>query len=333
MRSSEVKVQAVLEDWRNTLMRIPGVTAVGRGGEHVIVYVEKVTLEVLRSIPSTLEGVKVEVRSSGKIQLLSLMQVPVLQARTDRWRPIVGGISIGHPKITAGTYSCRVFDAATGERLILSNNHVIALQWGEASVGKVGDSTLQPGPYDGGKDPADKVGELLRWVRVDLPPAENLIDAAVSRITAPEGTRDDVLDIGTFGSPITPAVGMRGRKSGRTTGTNESVVESVGATVDVRGWGTCRFVDQVIFRPAFARGGDSGSLCVDVATGRVIGLVYAGSDEVTAVCRGDHIESLLGVRFGVAPPAIPPTPGITLVQFPFVAGLLVTMTALYPPKT
>ena len=106
--------------------------------------------------------------------------------------------------------------------------------------------------------------------------------------------------MGIPGYAIDPEVGMLGIKSGRTTETNESTIESIGATLDIDGFGVARFTDQIIFRPAFAEGGDSGSICIDV-NGNVLGIVFAGSDEVTAVCRSKHIEDLLGVTFGTTP--------------------------------
>jgi hypothetical protein len=320
VNSPEQATLAVIEDWKKSILEIPGVTGIarGRGSQKIIIYVEKLSNQVLSAIPSKLDGIPVQVKTTGKIRLL--------QARTDRWRPLVGGISIGHPQITAGTYTERVADAKTGESLIMSNNHVIALNWGDKVVGKVGDSTLQPGPYDGGKDPADKVGELDRWVTVEKT-GENLVDAAVARLTAPEGTKPGAIDIYNASYSIEATPGMRGRKSGRTTGTTESTVESVGAVVDVEGWGSCRFADVIIFRPAFAQGGDSGSLVVEATSGRVIGVLFAGGDEITAVCRAANVEKLLGVKFlppaGVTPPLPTAVPALSFAAIPlFIGGLM-----------
>lgn len=320
------KVQVLLEDWKDTLLRIPGVTGVARGGNHVIVYVEHVSPEILRAIPPALQGVKVEVKSSGKIRLLSLMQIPTLQSRTGKWPPpILGGVSISCPEVTAGTLACRVLDARTGQVLGLSNNHVIlGADWGEQK-GYASNPVLQPGTYDGGTT-EDTIGYTVRGVPVRLG-AENLVDACVfsegeSGILSPE-----VLDLGVPGSAMEPVIGLQCMKSGRTTGTDQSVIESVGGTVDVAGWGTARFTDQIIFRPAFAQGGDSGSLVVDLASGRVIGIVFAGSDEVTAVCRASNVESLLGIRFGVGGRAVPSVRARVLT-YPFMVGMGLVMVGL-----
>lgn len=320
------KVQVLLEDWKDTLMRIPGVTGVARGGNHIIIYVERVSTEILRAIPLTLEGVRVEVKSSGKIQLLSLMQIPALQARTGKWPPpIPGGVSVSCPQITAGTLACRVLDARTGQVLGLSNNHVLlGADWGEQK-GYSNNPVYQPGTYDGGSD-TDIIGYTARGVPVDLSYL-NLVDACVFSELEPNILSSEVLDLGVPSSAMEPVIGLQCMKSGRTTGTNQSVIESVGGTVDVAGWGIARFTDQIIFRPSFAQGGDSGSLVVDLTSGRVIGIVFAGSDEVTAVCKASNIESLLGVTFGPAGVGVP-VAGRVGLQYPFLFGMGLVMMGM-----
>jgi len=80
-----------------------------------------------------------------------------------RWRPVPGGVSCSHYRLTgAGTVTCWVRDRASGRRLLLSCNHVIALDLPGYSVGRVGDAVLQPGVLDGGRYPRDVVARLLR---------------------------------------------------------------------------------------------------------------------------------------------------------------------------
>lgn len=64
-------------------------------------------------------------------------------ARTDKWRPAPGGVSIGHQSITAGTLGVLVEDEE-GPIQILSNNHVLA----DSNRGSPGDYIHQPGRYD-----------------------------------------------------------------------------------------------------------------------------------------------------------------------------------------
>jgi len=107
-------------------------------------------------IPQMIDGVKTDVIQVGDIR--------ALQARTDRWRPAPGGVSLGHFQITAGTLGCVVKDYNTGERLILSNNHVLA----DCNHASIGDPILQPGPVDGGNVNTDTIALLERFHPIDF---------------------------------------------------------------------------------------------------------------------------------------------------------------------
>jgi len=101
----------------------------------VVMVRKKVSVEQLKEkdvLPAEIEGVITDVIEVG--------EVVALQARTDRWRPAPGGVSIGHYKITAGTLGVLVRDEETDEILILSNNHVMANSNGATQ----GDPILQP---------------------------------------------------------------------------------------------------------------------------------------------------------------------------------------------
>src|SRR4030067_2386517 len=82
-------------------------------------------------VPREINGVRTDIIQVGEIR--------ALQSRTDRWRPAPGGVSIGHFRITAGTFGCVVRDRASGSRLILSNNHVLA----NSNDASPGDAILQ----------------------------------------------------------------------------------------------------------------------------------------------------------------------------------------------
>ena len=223
--------------------------------------------------------------------------------------------SLGCPHITAGTFTGTVRDVNTGQKVGLSNDHVLlGANWGTKS-GYVDNPVYQPGVADGG-GPADTIGKTVRGIPVELTPAENLVDAAIFKPTDPSLLSDEIQDLGFPGHAVDPVVGKRGRKSGRTTGLTESTIESIGATIDVAGEGTARFTDQIIFRPSLAQGGDSGSIVLD-DNGNVFGIVFAGSDEITAVNRSKNLENLLGITFGDGLP-VTVTSGI-----PIIAGLAV----------
>ena len=129
------------------------------GERAVVVLVErKLPLAALSAedvIPKTIDGVKTDVYEVGYLRAYDTPR--------DRFRPTIpSGVSIGHYAITAGTLGTIVTDRNTGEKLILSNNHVLA----NSNAGVKGDAILQPGPADGGLNPADVVAHLERFVQI-----------------------------------------------------------------------------------------------------------------------------------------------------------------------
>jgi len=102
-------------------------------------------------------------------------------AEQRRFRPFTGGHSVGSIVITAGTAALKVRDKATDKELVLSNNHVLAMNGTTGAQGPIGLVTLQPGPYDGGVNPGDRIGTLFK---VCLAQSKcNKVDAAVSALT------------------------------------------------------------------------------------------------------------------------------------------------------
>ena len=70
----EKTIEAVLREYTDSLLSVPGVVGTGQGqcaGKPCIhVYAVKKTSELLRRIPSTLEGYVVEVQETGAIRAL-----------------------------------------------------------------------------------------------------------------------------------------------------------------------------------------------------------------------------------------------------------------------
>ncbi|MGH7486795.1 MAG: hypothetical protein ACREMY_14515, partial [bacterium] len=119
-----------------------------------------------------------------------------VQTLARRIRPAEGGYSAGHVAITAGTIATCVYDILPGGTVsppshgigippryyILSNNHVLA----NSNAAAPGDPILQPGPFDGGTDPADRIARLSRFIPITFEPPvpraqhRNLVDAAVA---------------------------------------------------------------------------------------------------------------------------------------------------------
>ncbi len=235
----------------------------------------------IAKVPKFLDGIPVQVEVTGRFVIYS--------DPTARFpRPVPIGVSTGHPDITAGTIGCRVKDAQ-GHVFALSNNHVYA----DVNSATIGDNVLQPGPYDGGTEPADVIGTLYDYEPIALDGPENTIDAAIALTdvnTVGYATPADAY--GTPSSTVAAAyVGQNVQKYGRTTAWTHGQVSALNVTVDVcyitQGPIKCksygRFVNQIAITPGtFSGGGDSGSLIVtDDNNKRPVGLLFAGSSEYT----------------------------------------------------
>jgi len=203
-------------------------------------------------------------------------------------RPLLIGSSIGHFRITAGTLGCYVRPKVGGGLMVLSNNHVLA----DENRGKKGDVVIQPGDYDGGRNPQDRVGTLASFVRLSKTKA-NLVDCATASIADGVGYNATTLKgIGKLSGlgPAVVKVGARVHKVGRTTGVTHGKVtafelDNVIVQYDL---GNLRFDDQIEIEgtaAGFSDGGDSGSLIVDDDFAGVA-LLFAGSDQGGSNGRG-----------------------------------------------
>ena len=276
-------------------------------------------------IPHTIDNIPTDVKAVGKII--------AFKARTDRWRPAPGGVSIGHYLITAGTLGAFVKDNSTGQTLILSNNHVMA----NSNDASIGDAILQPGSADGGKNPQDRIADLERFVTIqfqgggnggngtcsiakflaglmnclakavgsqhrlistNIAAQANEVDAAVAKPAWDDVFTGDIIDIGVITGTKAAEIGLKVRKSGRTTATTTGAVEMLNVNVDV-GYGGSKVAtyENQIVTGAMSSPGDSGSLVVDGTEPLAVGLLFAGSDTSTVINPIDRVLALLNVRF------------------------------------
>ena len=203
--------------------------------------------------------------------------------RKRRYRPIVAGVSCGHPKVTAGTLGAIVFDNRSKKAMCLSNNHVLAaISTKDKPHASVGDPILQPGVVDHGTA-RDQIGELARFIPLDTV-NDNLVDAALSTLTV--DAYDAIVGINNQDMiqvmETAPAkYGIRVQKFGRTSGWSYGKILGVDAHIDVnmahagdKGAVWMRFVDQISVSMK-GQPGDSGALLMDEDY-RAIGLVSAG---------------------------------------------------------
>ncbi|TFH35630.1 MAG: hypothetical protein E4G99_06860 [Anaerolineales bacterium] len=270
-------------------------------------------------VPAEVDGVPTDVVQVGHIKALA--------ARTARWRPALGGVSIGHHLVTAGTLGSMVRDAVSGERLILSNNHVLA----NSNLAQIGDAILQPGRADSGQLNSDTFASLLRFEPIrfnespatcDLalsfvrfgnalatllgskhrvkayfsdPQASNQVDAALARPFDETELLDEILEIGAVNGSLPVELGMSVRKSGRTTGLTSGRIVVMDVTIDVDyGDASARFEDQFVTTP-MSQPGDSGSLLVAGDALKAVGLLFAGSDQATIFNPIEHVQTALGI--------------------------------------
>ncbi len=267
-----------------------------------------------------------------KTDVIEIGELDFMESRTVRMRPAQPGISIGHYKVSAGTLGAVVRDKRSGKPMILSNNHVLAnITNGRDGRAKVGDPILQPGKYDDGSNPEDIIGHLARFVPVRTSEdgetcpiagaveklanflihffkphyylkflkesASNLVDCALAKPTEDKVLRSEILGIGEIKGIREPEVGMKVRKSGRTTGVTRGEIKAINSTVEVRMSQTevAVFEDQFITEP-ISKAGDSGSLVVDMDN-NVVGLLFAGSDKATVSNRITNVMDALEIEF------------------------------------
>lgn len=252
--------------------------------------------------------------AEARLPLETHIQVEIQQLAR-RIRPAQGGWSVGHYQITAGTIATCVYDLLPGASVnppaygvgippqfyILSTNHVLA----NSNNAHLGDPILQPGPYDGGTNPADKIASLSRFIPIQFAPQvplgqhNNLVDVAIA-----EG-RFEELDRSIYWNGQVRGwyrksevkVGMVVKKTGRTTNITLGRILAVAATIDV-GYGggmIARFKDQIL-TTNMAAGGDSGSLVLDADDNKAVGLLFAGSVSATIINQFENVRSLLHIE-------------------------------------
>lgn len=262
---------------------LPGLLGYGitrNSPESISVLVESITPEIESMFRAGIRGQPVTVVEVGHVVALR---------RTSEYNPIVGGISIGHTSVTAGTLGATVYDKVTGAQLILSNAHVLSPPSAQSN-----DPITQPGSIDGGEYPEDHEATLLRWV--NLHEDNNLIDAAVATPTKPPSS-DEIIDIGYVCGVTTPEIGMHVKKSGRTTGLTHGEITDTDVTISVEYGDAKRIFTNQFITSAMSAGGDSGSLCLESDTNKAVGLLFAGSDKVTIFNDINDVLDLLDVEF------------------------------------
>ncbi|MGW1171260.1 hypothetical protein [Streptomyces sp. NPDC002550] len=254
-------------------------------------------------LPTSLKGLDVDVEQVGTI-------VAFASDPKRRYRPLRPGSSVGYQDpagqvVMAGTLGAIVSNP--GSYYILSNNHVLADE-GRLDAGA---PIYQPGLLDGGNPANDEVAKLTRFI--PLVQANNTVDCAIAQLD-PEIVAE-VADLveGPPTGTATAVLHQAVEKSGRTTGFTTGIVTSVNTDAAVSyETGTFTFTGQIAITGnsghPFSAAGDSGSLIMDRATGKAVGLLFAGGTTTTFANPIDDVIAALGVSILTSGPVPGPGP-------------------------
>jgi hypothetical protein len=290
------EIIAAKEKAEADLLKRPGVTGVDIGykevgGQPTNIIAIRVLVEKKKPvtgkdrIPGEIDGHPTDVieRKFELHQFRARKPVSELVPEVDSgtYTPLKGGISIGPCRavggfVYAGTLGAIVTDNVSGKHMLLSNFHVICID----NNFHVGDTQTQPSRVDGGACPTGVVGNLAR---------ESLggsVDCAVAEITGSRGVSCEIVEIGTVAGTNTASLGQAVRKRGRTTGLTYGTVDSIALSVNIDygpGIGVKTLTNQIgvkpdlTHNPKFGDHGDSGSVVVNSAR-EVVGLHFAGDN-------------------------------------------------------
>lgn len=244
-------------------------------------------------------GIRFHVRQ--KLPVASMPNEYVLPRALSRWRcdvlearyalsaesprgacdPLLAGVSVGNvERKWTGTLGLFVTDTRTTKPALLSNWHVLC---GAPDV-SVGEEVSQPGPMHAGTAAARVVGRLERWLNLDTG-----YDAAIAVLNPgsawQEQPFDEAFAISSIGDAV---VGMKLEKFGAVSGLTHGYVDGIGGSyqVDYSEYGdSVRWMEgmRIVLDPDakdpdVSLPGDSGAIWVNPATGRAVGLHFAGEE-------------------------------------------------------
>ena len=257
-------------------------------------------------LPADVLGIPIDVEQVGTFRSLATPPAPstattatttaaapaALNPRA-RLRPLQPGCSVGfvdaaNPVVVAGTFG---FLATDGTRkYIVSNNHVLA----DENRLAIGGPILQPGLLDGGDPKADRIATLAGFTPLSRT-EPNTVDCAKALLDDGQTASPAVLHVGAPRGTTPAAMDMVVHKFGRTTSYRVGRVTSVDTDLSVDyGQGAITFHGQILIQGVngqpFSDAGDSGALVVERATGKAVGLLFAGSASHSAA---NHIADVL----------------------------------------
>lgn len=299
---------------------VQGVSIRPFSSPRVVLYVDEAKPETVKNLPTTYNDMPVVIKEVGRLRLLTYIGAPI-------------GIDTGAVR-TAGTLGFFLFKYGNGkdkgkdaEGFLVSNNHVIALDFASLKLAKVGMPVYS-------LPSRQQIASLDYWERIDTD-RNNRIDFALARLTgkivplllsplpqrsssASESVRaryviDNRLGVSNLArlrdvlrNIIRPGIVIH--KFGRTTGHTSGTIFDTQATVrikDVLGKEDVIFENTIIVEDkgqGIGDVGDSGSggfILADNNRLVPVGLLFAGSEHVTLFNNFIDIIDFIGRRYNV----------------------------------
>lgn len=290
-------------------------TSTGKDEDGNVVLRVYVTGAEKSDVPKTIEGVPVQVVTAGPVY--PRWQNYSRKDRLPRAVPIGVSAFVDSSICATGTLGCRL-RSRSGAVFGLSNNHVFGLE----NVALPGTKIFQPGSADANCNNSRNniIGSLAQSIKIEFSlNAENLVDAAIMATTREQVNTTTLPD--GYGVPrsntVTPFLGQKVQKYGRTTGFTRGEVVGVNTTVVVAyDEGPARFIKQFDVVginggiPAFSAAGDSGSLVVDMER-RPVGLLFAGGGFPIDITNCNLIDNVLSAFDGIEGLEVDDSPATT----------------------
>ena len=259
-----------------SLLQKPGVVGVSLGlkhengkrtKDHAIRVLVRSSAEIPPDLPNRIEGLPVEPVVVGSIR----------PTGTGRFRPLLGGASIGQEGSDFyGTMGMVVTDAQ-GSAMALTNFHVLS---GNVCALSTSARVTQPAPGDGGQE---VIASVARWKLDGGSSGIPGVDAAVANIPPSIPVAfGKITEVGDIRGIASAALGELLTKNGRTSNTTYGVVTDISSTLTIAfEWGNIQFFDQVsvtVTAPStiVATSGDSGAVWIN-PSGKAVGLHFASN--------------------------------------------------------
>lgn len=246
-------------------------------------------------LPKTVNGLPTDVEQVGTFRKFAAAPAPLppMPDPKKKFRPAQPGCSVGFKDpgnafIMAGTFGALAKNS--DGVFVLSNNHVLA----DENQLPLGSPIFQPGLLDGGKPATDQIAKLTKFIKLKTT-SMNKVDCAIAKALSKALVSNSILFIGPPTGTTAALIDMVVHKFGRTTSYRVGRITSINTDVSVQyDTGLYKFGGQIIIKglnnQPFSAGGDSGSLILERATNKAIGLLFAGSPTHTIA---NHIKDVL----------------------------------------